>query len=84
MKEKPTVFIGKKGLTVTLVQEIAKQLKHNKTVKIKSIGHPLRDEKLRVAIEDICGSTDSALVEIRGNTFILRRMKKEVPKAETP
>ena len=83
MEEKPTIMIGKKGLTATLIQEITKQLKRSKTVKIKSIGLPLKDEGPRTMIEEICRSTNSALVEIRGNTFILCRRKKEAPKLDT-
>ena len=82
MKEKPTVMIGKRGLTPSLIQEIAKQLKRSKTVKIRSIGLPLKDDDQRAMIEEICRLTKSVLVEIRGNTLILCRMKKEATRVD--
>ena len=77
MKERPTINIGKRGLTSSIVEEVIKQLRLHEMVKIKSLNLPLQDESQRALIEDLSKRTRSSIVEIRGNTLILYSSKKQ-------
>ncbi|ARM75026.1 YhbY family RNA-binding protein [Acidianus manzaensis] len=66
-----TIRIGKNGLTDGILNEIKRQLKQKKIIKIKiasEINEDRRDFAKRVA-----EITESELIEVRGYTFILRK-----------
>ena len=81
--EKPTVWVGKDGLTPQSCKEIEKQLQQNKMVKVRVL--PAALQSLTTA-EEIAAKaakdTESALVEVRGHVFILFR-KRKTPEPET-
>jgi len=68
---KPTIRIGKSGLTDNLVSEIATQLGSKKLVKIK-INRGLFDKNdLQKLWEHLSASTNSTIVSVRGNVGVL-------------
>tara|TARA_X000000368_G_scaffold139971_1_gene110107 strand:+ start:1552 stop:1818 length:267 start_codon:yes stop_codon:yes gene_type:complete len=68
---KPTIRIGKSGLTDNLVSEIATQLGSKKVVKIK-INRGLFDKNdLQKLWEHLSDSTNSTIVSVRGNVGVL-------------
>ena len=68
---KPTIRIGKSGLTDNLVSEIATQLGRKKVVKIK-INRGLFDKNdLQKLWEHLSDSTNSTIVSVRGNVGVL-------------
>ena len=68
---KPTIRIGKSGLTDNLVSEIATQLSSKKLVKIK-INRGLFDKSdLENLWQHLSDSTNSTVVSIRGNVGVL-------------
>ena len=76
--EKPTVWIGKEGLTPQLASEIEKQLQKSKMVKGRILPAALQGENTAQAIAaKAAEQTNSALVEVRGHVFILFRKRKQ-------
>lgn len=66
---RPTVHVGKEGVTDTLIEEIAKQVKNRKVVKVRLLPSVEEDRK-RVA-EDLAARSDSVLIEVVGHTVLL-------------
>jgi RNA-binding protein len=79
--EKPTIWIGKDGLTPQLSSEIEKQLDKNKMLKVKILKSALQQDNTAKAIASKAAEQAGAsLVEVRGHVFILyRRHKKPQP-----
>ena len=80
-EEKPTIWVGKDGLTSQVQAEVEKQLQRTKMVKIRILPSALQgDVTAKVIATKAAEETDSALVEVRGHVFILyRRRKKQEP-----
>ena len=76
--EGPTVWIGKEGLTQQSLNEIEKQLKKNKMLKIKILKSALLKETKKAIAEKAAQTTGALLVDIRGHTFILYRRKEKI------
>lgn len=63
--------IGKNGVTPSLIEEISRQLKANKLVKVKLLKSAL-DEMTRDEIAKLLADkTGSELIEVKGNTVVL-------------
>lgn len=65
--------IGKNGVTPSVIEEVSRQLKDNKLVKVKLLKSAVeempRDEIAKLLAE----KTDSELIEVKGNTIVLFR-----------
>lgn len=79
--EKPTIWIGKDGLSPQLSSEIEKQLDKNKMLKVKILKSAFQQDNTAKAIASKAAEQAGAsLVEVRGHVFILyRRHKKPQP-----
>jgi RNA-binding protein len=75
--EKPTIWIGKDGLTSQLSSEIEKQLNKNKMLKVKILKSALQKESARVIARRAAEHAGAALVEVRGHVFLLYRRRKK-------
>jgi RNA-binding protein len=64
-----TVHVGKEGITQMIIEEIAKQLKKTKLVKIKLL--PALEKDRKEAASELAKATTSVLVEVRGRTVVL-------------
>lgn len=74
--EKPTVRIGKKGPTDELSREITKRLEKAKTVKVKILKTTLTNTSTERVAQQVAEQTGSRIIQLRGHTFILRRLKR--------
>jgi RNA-binding protein len=72
----PTIRIGKKRATDSLVEEIAKQLDKREVVKVKVLKTALVDEDMEELAQKVAKETDSKVVYLRGHTFALYRPKE--------
>ncbi len=67
----PATHVGKNGVTDSLIEEINRQIKDNKLIKVKVLKSALeaasRDEIARLLAE----KTGAELVEVKGNTVVL-------------
>jgi len=68
---KPTVYVGKEGISQSVVFELAKQLKKNKLVKVKLLASV--DEGIAEVAEQLARDSGSTLVETRGRTVVLAK-----------
>ena len=75
--EKPTIWIGKSGVSQESLKEIEKQLDKREMVKIKILKSALEgDEAKQIALR-IAEQTEASLVEVRGHTFMLYKRRKK-------
>ena len=80
--EKPTIWIGKDGLTPQLSSEIEKQLNKNKMLKVRILTSSLQKETAKAIAAKAAEDAGAALVEVRGHVFIIyRRRRKQQPPA---
>lgn len=62
---KPTIWIGKRGITGDMIDEIRRQLKDRKVVKVRWL------RNTEVNPDEIAASADADLLEVRGRTLVL-------------
>jgi RNA-binding protein len=74
--ERPTVWIGKEGATQRILDEIDRQLEQHEVMKVKILKTALKEIETKEIATQIATQTNSALIEIRGHTFILHRKRK--------
>lgn len=75
--EKPTVWIGKEGVTTQIVGEISKQLDKKGIIKAKILKNALQNEVAKTIASKVAQQTESQLIEVRGHTFILYKQKRK-------
>lgn len=75
--EKPTIWVGKSGVSQELLREVDKQLDKNEMVKIKILKSALENDKTKQIASKIAEQTQSSLVEMRGKTFMLYKRRKK-------
>lgn len=75
--EKPTVWIGKNGISQEVLGETDRQLEKTEMVKVKILKTALGKDNAKVMANEIAQQTGSTLVEVRGHTFILHRKKRK-------
>ena len=75
--EKPTVWVGKEGVTTQIVNEVAKQLDAREMIKAKILKTALQDEEAKNIAAQISEQTEAQLVDVRGHTFLLFKRKKK-------
>jgi RNA-binding protein len=68
---KPTIWIGKEGVTEPVLDQIKLQLKIAQLVKAKVQKSGLSSESVRDVAERVAKETSSTLVDTRGRTFTL-------------
>lgn len=62
---KPTIWVGKQGMTETIIEEIRSQIKVRKIIKVKWL------ESTGVDPEAIAGESGTILLQVRGRTMVL-------------
>jgi RNA-binding protein len=75
--EKPTVHVGKEGITAQLINEVAKQLDAREIIKIKILKTALQEIETKTLAATIAKQTEAELVDVRGHSFMLFKHKKK-------
>lgn len=75
--EKPTVWIGKNGVSHEVLAEIDGQLERTEMLKVKILKTALEENSAKDIANQIAQQTEAVLVEVRGHTFMLYRKKKK-------
>ena len=75
--ERPTVWIGKNGMSHEVLVEIDNQLERKEMVKAKFQKTALTEDNAKTIANEIAQQTSSEIVEVRGHTFMLYRKKKK-------
>jgi len=69
----PILNIGKNGVTDTLIEELNKQIKANRLVKVRVLRSAEEGKDVKTIAEEIANATRSTLIEVRGRTVVLYR-----------
>ena len=69
----PILKIGKNGVTDTLIEELNKQIKAKKLVKVRVLKSAEEGQDLKSIAEKIASATRSILIEVRGRIVVLYR-----------
>ena len=79
--KKPTIWIGKNGITEEAVKEVSNQLDKNQLAKIKVLKSALKsDNAIDSLARELTEKTDSTLIDVRGNNLILYKVEKKTEK----
>ena len=68
-----STHIGKNGVTPSLIEEVSRQLKDNKLVKVKVLKSALDETSRSEIAAQLAEKTGAELVEVKGNTVVLFR-----------
>jgi len=66
-----TTHVGKNGITPSLVEEVSRQLKDNKLVKIKLLKSAVEAMPREELGRELAQKTSAELIEVKGNTVVL-------------
>lgn len=75
--EKPTIWVGKSGISNALLKEVEKQLDKRKMVKIRILQSAIGEYNAKQIASQIATQSQALLVEVRGHTFMLYKPKKK-------
>jgi RNA-binding protein len=71
--EPATLVLGKKGITEEFVEEVKRQLKRKKVIKIRMLKSALAEQSMDELASAIAIKANSQLLETRGYTMLLAR-----------
>ena len=74
--KRPTIWIGKNGITQETLTEVDRQLEGAEMIKVRILKSALTDVNVKTIAIKVAQQTKSDLVEVRGHTIILYRKKK--------
>jgi RNA-binding protein len=74
--EQPTVWVGKEGSTIEIMNEISRQLEQREMLKGKIQQTALKGTDAKQIATKIAQETGSVLIEVRGHTFMLYRKRR--------
>ncbi|MDQ1280921.1 MAG: RNA-binding protein [Thermoproteota archaeon] len=81
--EKPTLWIGKNGITDEVIREVSNQLKKNQMVKIRMLKSAVKqDDEINSLVRELVDKTDTTRIDIRGRNFILYKIDKNGEKTD--
>ena len=72
-KIKPILNVGKNGITDSLIDEIKKQVKANRLIKIKMLKTSSQGEGIKITAQKLAEMTNTTLIEVKGSTVVLYR-----------
>lgn len=72
-KIKPILNIGKNGITESVLEEIKKQVKANRLIKIKMLKTSAEGEDIKASAAKLAEATKTTLIDVRGSTVVLYR-----------
>lgn len=72
-KISPILNIGKNGVSDSLIEELNKQIKANRLVKVKVLKSAEEGKDLKTIADELAQATRSTLIDVRGRTVVLYR-----------
>ena len=75
--EKPTLWLGKSGVSDEFLKEASKQLDKREMVKVKILKSAMEESEAKTVAATTAERLEASLVEIRGHTFMLFRRRKK-------
>jgi len=77
--EKPTIWVGKAGVSEGLLEEVSRQLDARRAVKVKVQRSALAERTVEDVAVEVAERTGAELIEVRGRTFVLYRRRRHKP-----
>ncbi|NIP66553.1 YhbY family RNA-binding protein [Candidatus Bathyarchaeota archaeon] len=74
--QRPTVWVGKNGVTEQVIAEISRQLEKSNMVKIRILRSALEDRETQSVASNIAQQTEANLIDVRGHTLILHKPRE--------
>nr|MDO8080770.1 YhbY family RNA-binding protein [Candidatus Freyarchaeota archaeon] len=71
--EPATLILGKKGITEEFIEEVKRQLKRKRVIKIRTLKSVLAEQSMDELASAIAIKAKSQLLEARGYTMLLAR-----------
>ena len=81
--EKPTIWVGKKGITPQLVEEALKQLDRRHVIKVRFLRSALVGTDRESLAKELEKATESVLVELRGHTAVYYKPPRKKKKLKS-
>jgi len=75
--EKPTIWVGKSGVSPEFLKEVGKQLDKKEMVKVKILKSAMEEGEAKSIAVSAAEQVGASLVEVRGHTFMLFRRRKK-------
>ncbi|MBP1907998.1 YhbY family RNA-binding protein [Methanolobus bombayensis] len=72
-KIKPIINVGKNGITDSVIEELKKQVKANRLVKIKMLRTSSEAEDIKTSAAKLAEATNTTLIDVKGSTVVLYR-----------
>jgi RNA-binding protein len=69
----PILNIGKNGITDALIEELNKQIKANRLVKVRVLKSAEEGKDIKTIANEIAEATKSTLIEVKGRAVVLYR-----------
>lgn len=69
----PTLHVGKHGITTQLLEELTRQLKKRKIVKVRVLRSARQDMEPQQVARQLAEGTGSRVVDVRGGCIVLQR-----------
>jgi RNA-binding protein len=66
-----STHVGKNGVTPSLIEEVKRQLKDNKLVKVKLLKSAIEAMPREELAKELAEKTRAELIEVKGNTVVL-------------
>lgn len=63
--------VGKNGITDSLIEELKRQMKDNKLIKVKLLKSAVEAMPREELAKELAEKTKSELIEVKGNTVVL-------------
>jgi RNA-binding protein len=76
-EERPTILVGKGGVSEQVVKEVLKQLEKRGMVKVKFLSTALKEGEAKQVANKIAERAEASLVEVRGHTIMLFKRRKK-------
>jgi len=74
---KPKIWLGKTGVTEAFIQQLNRQLKADRLVKVKAQKSISDNRELSEISRAVASATESTLIDVRGRTFTLYKVKRD-------
>lgn len=72
-RQPASIILGKNGITNDFIEEVKRQIKRKKMIKIKALRSVLSEKRMDEIASEIAAKTKSRLLETRGYTMLLSK-----------
>jgi RNA-binding protein YhbY len=75
--ERPTIWVGKEGISLATINEVSRQLETKRIVKVQILTSALKGQNAKDIALEAAQKTCSILIDVRGHSFTLHKPHKK-------